>query len=164
MILSQRWIRADFWEGGATKFFCDKEKRVFQWKGWRQFSESVRSGPGEPNQRKVSSWTFRRGIPEQKFNLNRACFPKEKQQNSQERAKFIWTFRFGPFFGFGLPGRLLNQAFGKDLRRKGNSVKRFGPFNKTHCRLSPKQAGTKSLQIVPFLGDWFWGASVSPLP
>ena len=37
-----------------------------------------RSGPGKPNQRKVSSWTFHRGIPEQKFNVNRACFPKEK--------------------------------------------------------------------------------------
>ena len=39
-----------------------------------------RSGPGKPNQRKVSSWTFCRGIPEQNFNVNRACFPKEKQQ------------------------------------------------------------------------------------
>ena len=41
-------------------------------------SKDLRSGPGKPNQRKVSSWTFRRGIPEQKFNVNRACFPKEK--------------------------------------------------------------------------------------
>ena len=41
------------------------------------------SGPSKPNQGKVSSWTFRRGIPEQKFNVNRACFPKEKHQNSQ---------------------------------------------------------------------------------
>ena len=37
-----------------------------------------RSGPGKPNQKKASSWTSRRGIPEQKFNVNRACFPKEK--------------------------------------------------------------------------------------
>ena len=33
----------------------------------------IRSGPGKPNQRKVSSWTFRRGIPEQKFNMWISC-------------------------------------------------------------------------------------------
>ena len=65
-----------------------------------------RSGPGKPNQRKVGSWTFRRGIPEQKFNVNRACFPKEKHQNSQERAKFM-NCSFWPFLWFGLLGRLL---------------------------------------------------------
>ena len=54
--------------------------------------------PRKPNQRKVSSWTFHRGIPEQKFNVNRACFPKEKHQNSQ-KWRNSWTFRFGPFFG-----------------------------------------------------------------
>ena len=52
----------------------------------------IRSGPGKPNQRKVSSWTFRRGIPEQKFNVNRACFPKEKHQNSQKWAKIHELF------------------------------------------------------------------------
>ena len=49
----------------------------------------IRSGPGKPNQRKVSSRTFRGGIPEQKFNVNRASFPKEKHQNSQKWAKFM---------------------------------------------------------------------------
>ena len=68
----------------------------------------VRSGPGKPNQRKVSSWTFRRGIPEQKFNVNRACFPKEKHQNSQKWAKFM-NFSFWPFMWFGFPGRLLRE-------------------------------------------------------
>ena len=57
-----------------------------------------RSGPGKPNQRKVSSWTLHRGIPEQKFNVNRACFPKEKHQN-HENGRNSWTYRFGPFFG-----------------------------------------------------------------
>ena len=66
----------------------------------------LRSGPGKPNQRKLRSWTFRRGIPEQKFNVNRACFPKEKHQNSQKWAKFM-NFSFWPFLWFGLPGRLL---------------------------------------------------------
>ena len=64
----------------------------------------IRSGPGKPNQRKVSS--FHRGVPEQKFNVNRACFPEEKHQNSQKWAKFM-NFSFWPFLLFGLPGRLL---------------------------------------------------------
>ena len=46
---------------------------------------------------------FAGGIPEQKFAmwivLVKPCFPKEKHQNSQKRAKFIWTFHFDPFFG-----------------------------------------------------------------
>ena len=70
----------------------------------------IRSGPGKPNQRKVSSRTFRRGIPEQKFNVNRACFPTEKHQNSQKWAKFM-NFSFWPFLWFGLPGRLLKFVF-----------------------------------------------------
>ena len=69
----------------------------------------LRSGPGKPNQRKVSSWTFRRGIPEQKFNnVNRACFPKEKKTEFTKMAKFM-NFSFWPFLWFGLPGRLLNK-------------------------------------------------------
>ena len=35
---------------------------------------------------------LRRGISEQKFNVNRACFPEEKHQNSQRRAKFHELF------------------------------------------------------------------------
>ena len=66
----------------------------------------LRSGPGKTNQRKVSSSTFRRGIPELKFNVNRACFPKGEHQNSQKWAKFM-NFSFWPFLWFGLPGRLL---------------------------------------------------------
>ena len=31
-------------------------------------------------------------------DVNRACFPKEKHQNSQEWGKFM-NFSFGPFFG-----------------------------------------------------------------
>ena len=38
--------------------------------------------------------------------MNRACFPKEKHQNSQKWAKFM-NFSFWPFLWFGLPGRLL---------------------------------------------------------
>ena len=70
----------------------------------------IRSHPGKPNQRKASSWTFPGGIPEQKFDVNRACFPKEKHQNSQKWAKFM-NFSFWPFLWFGLPGRLLIFAY-----------------------------------------------------
>ena len=41
--------------------------------------------------------------------VNRACFPKEKHQNSQKWAKFM-NFSFWPFLWFGLPGRLLIQV------------------------------------------------------
>ena len=73
-------------------------------------STKIRSGPGKPkNQRKVSSWTFHRGIPEQEFNVNRACFPKEKHQNLQKYGRNSWTFRFGPFLGLVCRGRLLKK-------------------------------------------------------
>ena len=40
--------------------------------------------------------------------MNRACFPKEKHQNSQKWANFM-NFSFWPFLWFGLPGRLLKM-------------------------------------------------------
>ena len=64
----------------------------------------IRSGPGKPNQTKASSWTFPGGIPEQKFNVNRACFPKEKHQTIHKNGRNSWTFRFGPFFGLVCQG------------------------------------------------------------
>ena len=51
---------------------------------------------------------FLGGIPEQKLDVNRACFPKKKHQNSQKWAKFM-NFSFWPFLWFGLPGRLLME-------------------------------------------------------
>ena len=54
----------------------------------------------EPNQRKVTSWTFCRGIPEQKFEMWIVLvFQRKTPEFTQKWAKFIWTFRFGPFFG-----------------------------------------------------------------
>ena len=41
--------------------------------------------------------------------MNRACFPKEKYQNSQTWAKFM-NFSFWPFLWFGLSGRLLTEV------------------------------------------------------
>ena len=77
-------------------------------------------------------WDSGRGVPEQKFNVNRACFPKEKHPNSQKWAKFM-NFAFWPFFWFGLPGRLLTKppVFGKGQKHR---------FPKT-----------------PFTSPWGWG-------
>ena len=100
---------------------CDRERDweapspdAVENRGLYRVFVSFRSHPGKPNQRKASSRTFRRGIPEQKFNVNRACFPKEKHQNSQKWAKFM-SFSFCPFLWFGLPGRLLIRACGKGV-------------------------------------------------
>ena len=71
----------------------------------------IRSHPGKPNQRKASSWTFPGGTLEPKFDVNRACFPTEKHQNSQKWAKFM-NFSSWPFLWFGLLGRLLKVAAG----------------------------------------------------
>ena len=87
---------------------CPSNAGIF-WKTPSRKPPKLRSGPGKPNQRKASSWTFPGGIPEQKFNVNRACFPKEKHQNSQKWAKFM-NFSFWPFLWFGLPVRLLKNA------------------------------------------------------
>ena len=84
----------------------------------------IRSGPGKPNQRKVSSWTFRRGIPEQKFNVNRACFPKEKHQNSQKWAKFM-NFSFWPFFGLVCRGDSWKKSVYKEFFAWSLALKYF---------------------------------------
>ena len=52
----------------------------------------VRSGPGKPNQRKVSSWTFHRGIPEQKFNVNRACCLRKNTRIHREMGEIHELF------------------------------------------------------------------------
>ena len=46
--------------------------------------------------------------------MNRACFPREKHQNSQKWAKFM-NFSFFPFLWFGLPGRLLRSCLGVQI-------------------------------------------------
>ena len=56
--------------------------------------------PRQTKPKKGEFMNFSRGIPEQKFNVNRACCPKAKHQNSQKWA----NFSFWPFLWFGLPG------------------------------------------------------------
>ena len=81
---------------GAGRCMLSFRQGREDWEG--DLHDNIKSGPGKPNQRKVSSWTFRRGIPEQKFNVNRACFPKENTR-THKKGRNSWTFRFGPFFG-----------------------------------------------------------------
>ena len=68
------------------------------------------SGVAPANQTKKSQFmNFSQGRSGTKVrDVNRACFPKEKHQNSQKWAKFM-NFSFWPFLWFGLPGRLLTQ-------------------------------------------------------
>ena len=59
----------------------------------------IRSHPGKPNQRKASSWTFRRGIPEQKFEMWIVLVFPRKNTRIHKNGWNSWTFRFAPFFG-----------------------------------------------------------------
>ena len=57
----------------------------------------IRSRSGKPNQRKVSSWTFRGGKFEPKFDVNCACSPKEKHRIHKKKAKIRELFVGAPF-------------------------------------------------------------------
>ena len=62
--------------------------------------------PRQTKPKKGQFMNFSRGHSGTKVQfVNRACFPKEKHQNSQKWAKFM-NFSFWPFLWFGLPGRL----------------------------------------------------------
>ena len=66
--------------------------------------EKIRSKP-----KKGQFMNFSQGHSGTKVrDVNRACFPKEKHQNSQKWAKFM-NFSFWSFLWFGLPGRLLKK-------------------------------------------------------
>ena len=71
-------------------------------------SSETQESPRQTKPKKGQFMNFSRGKPEPKFDVNRACFPKEKHQNSQQWAKFM-NFSFWPFLWFGLPGRLLRN-------------------------------------------------------
>ena len=55
-------------------------------------------------------------------DVNRACFPKEKRQNSHKRATFM-NFSFWPFLWFGLLGRLLRTVRAVPVFGSGGSSK-----------------------------------------
>ena len=87
------------------------------------FQSSAPVTPANQTKERPVHELFAGGIPEQKFNVNRACFPKEKHQNSQKWAKFM-NFSFCPFLWFGLPGRLLIQ-FQYYLRHQDKETSRI---------------------------------------
>ena len=96
----------------------------------------IRSGPGKPNQRKVNSWIFCRGIPEQKFNVNRACFPKEKHQNSQKMGEiheFFVLALFLVWFARATPE--------KNTRKKYLTIELWNAIQRECMASSPKILG-----------------------
>ena len=73
-----------------NRTLTDVNRRYFGVDGRFSARFTAKKGPGNFTPKKKGQFmNFRRGIPEQKFNANRACFPKEKHQNSQKWAKFI---------------------------------------------------------------------------
>ena len=83
-ILSARWCVR--WKNRAFNTEC-------------YFQSRIRSGPGKPNQRKVGSWTFHRGIPEQKFEMWIVLVFLRKNTRIHKNGRNSWIFRFGPFLG-----------------------------------------------------------------
>ena len=84
---------------------------------------------------------FSQGHSEQKFNVNRAGFPKKKHQNSQKWAKFM-NFSFWPFLWFGLPGRLLRECPDK---RDGNPL--FLGTLRSNSEANPQSRCLRMLQM-----------------
>ena len=75
------------------------------------FNTCFRSGP-VANQTKERFMNFSQGHSGTKVQfVNRACFPKDKHQNSHKNGRNSWTFRFGLFFGLVCQGRLLNVLY-----------------------------------------------------
>ena len=76
-----------------------KEHKKNKWAIGGSSQKPLFSGvAGKPNQRKISSWTFRRGIPEQKFEIWIVLLFLRKNR-IHKNGRNSWTFRFGPFFG-----------------------------------------------------------------
>ena len=101
--------------------------------------------PRQTKPKKGQFMNFSRGILEQKFDVNRACFPKEKHRNSQKWAKFM-NFSLWPFLWFGLPGRRLI------VRTLFSGMPRFAPVCSDLLRFLPICFQNKSEQIreTPF--------------
>ena len=73
---------------------------------FRAVSRFNQEGPRQTKPKKGQFMNFSQGHSGTKVRyVNRACFPKEKHQNSQNWAKFM-NFSFWPFLWFGLQGRL----------------------------------------------------------
>ena len=63
----------------------------------------IRSGRGKPNQRKVNSWIFRRGIPEQKWDMWIVLVFLRKNRERKFSPKFFWPKFFWTPWGHGRP-------------------------------------------------------------
>ena len=88
----------------------------------------IRSGPGKPNQRKVTSWTFHRGFRNRSSMWTVLLFLRKKHQNSQKWVKFM-NFAFGPFFGLVCRG---------DSWLKTRKGEKHGKNGKSGCAQNPR--------------------------
>ena len=74
-----------------------------------RYSRDIQEWPRQTKPKKGQFMNFSQGHSGTKIRyVNRACFPKEKHQNSQKWAKLM-NFSFWHLLWFGLPGRLLNR-------------------------------------------------------
>ena len=108
-----------------------------------KFGQKFRSGPGKPNQRKASSWMFPRGIPEQKFDVNRACFSR-KNTRIHKNGRNSWTFSFGSFFGLVCRGdswEMITHVMLKVLVFKAQELGSCGPGKLPKSESSRKWLG-----------------------
>ena len=113
-----------------------------------QIGKLHNSGVAPANQTKERSvHELRRGIPEQKFEMwiVLVFLRKNTRKFSQKWAKFIWIFRFGPFFGLVCRGDSWKMAS-------------WPPKNPTKRQKTPQNGGksppkwAKSARIRSFLG------------
>ena len=112
--------------------------------------QNAQEWPRQTKPKKGQFMNFSQGHSGTKVRyVNRACFPKEKHQNSQKWAKFM-NFSFWPFLWFGLPGRLLkhininkftalsrNWAGGKNMFMCFFGVTPSGPEKSTKKNIPP---------------------------
>ena len=108
----------------------------------------LRESPRQTKPKKGQFMNFSPGHSGTKVRyVNRACFPKEKHQNSQKWAEFM-NFSFRPFLWFGLPGRPLESAFqhfGSKKRRKAL---------KKHCLGHSEPGAQEHPQALSGPGPW----------
>ena len=91
--------------------------------------------PGKPNWKKGQFMNFSQGHSGTKVRyVNRACFPKEKHQNSLKNGAKFMSFLFWPFLWFRLPGRLLSTERERERERERETrKKRAGARNSVLC-------------------------------
>ena len=94
-------------------------------------ANQTKERPGKPNQTKGQFMNFSGDKLEQKFDVNRACFPKEKRQNSHKHGREIHELFVLALFLVWFAGAPLIECF-RGRHRGGRHFTAFlrfsGPF------------------------------------